>query len=171
MPPLILCIDDNEQGLELRKIVLETAGYSVLLATNGPQGLELFGDHPVAGVVLDYVMPGMNGGQVAAEMRRLKPDVPIILLSGMVSEMPPDALDVVDLFIAKGEPAVSLTGELKKLVALTPQGERKRPQRQEMLHKAEKLISAARECTDRSRQVLRRGRRHLDSTAQKRNKE
>ena len=169
MPPLILCIDDNEPGLELRKIVLETAGYSVLLATNGPQGLELFGDHPVAGVVLDYVMPGMNGGQVAAEMRRLKPDVPIILLSGMVSEMPPDALDVVDLFIAKGEPAVSLTGELKKLVALAPQ--HKRPQRQEMLHKAEKLISAARECTDRSRQVLRRGRRHLDSTAQKRNKE
>ena len=167
MPPLILCIDDNEQGLELRKIVLEATGYSVLVATNGEQGLELFADNRVAAVVLDYVMPGMNGGQVAAEMRRVKPEVPIILLSGMVSEMPPDALEVVDLFIPKGAPTVSLIQELKTMVPLAGSKERERPQRQEAFAKAEKLISAARGFTDRSRQVMRQGGRRLDSMPKK----
>jgi CheY-like chemotaxis protein len=168
-PPLILCIDDNEEGLEVRKLVLEAAGYSVLTAADGARWLELFADNPIAGVVLDYAMPGMNGGQVAAEMKRLKPDVPIVLLSGCVSEMPPDALNVVDLFIAKGSPTLSLTQELKKLVPQPLQ--RKLPQREELIVKAEEIISASRGVTRRTRRVVRESQRHLDSWSNKNNKE
>jgi CheY-like chemotaxis protein len=170
-PPLILCIDDNEEGLDLRKLVLEASGYSVLLATDGARGLELFADNPVAAVVLDYAMPGMNGGEVATEMRRLKPDVPIILLSGFVSEMPPDALNVIDLFIAKGSPTLSLTQELKKRVPLPATPSRKLPQRQELMAQAEEIIATSRGVVRRNRQAVREGRQHLDSWFNKKNKE
>src|SRR5213082_2349046 len=111
--PLILCVDDNEEGLAIRRLVLEGAGYSVFTAAGGEQALALFADNEIAGVVLDYSMPGMNGGEVAAEMRRLKPQVPIILLSGFVTEIPQKALKLVDVFIPKGSPAAALLQELK----------------------------------------------------------
>jgi CheY-like chemotaxis protein len=160
--PLILCIDDNEEGLHLRKLVLETAGYSVLIAPDGARGLELFANNPVAGVVLDYAMPGMNGGEVAAEMRKLKPEVPIILLSGCVSEMPPDALGRVDQFIQKGSPVNSLTDALKQRVSAVAT-ERKQPKRQELIARAEQIIEASRGVAERGQQVARRGRQHLQA--------
>ena len=64
----VLCIDDEPQGLVVRKAILRNKGYEVLTATSGPEGLKLFEANPIDAVVLDYSMPGMNGGQVAAEL-------------------------------------------------------------------------------------------------------
>ena len=77
----ILCIDDHWNGLIGRKMLLEENGYKVLEATCGVEGLKLFLSHPVDAVVLDYQMPGMNGDVVAARMKRLRSQVPIMLLS------------------------------------------------------------------------------------------
>jgi len=101
---LVLCIDDEVVGLQVRKIILERAGYAVLTAPDGPSGLEIFAEHPVDAVVLDYAMPGMDGGQVAAAMRTKKPEVPILLLSAYVS-LTPDITRNVDLYMTKGEGA------------------------------------------------------------------
>jgi CheY-like chemotaxis protein len=79
---IILCIDDDVAGLEARKELLEISDYEVLIAQSGEQGLRLFVSHPIDAVVLDYEMPGMNGDRVARKMRRVKPDVPILMLSG-----------------------------------------------------------------------------------------
>jgi CheY-like chemotaxis protein len=97
---VLLCIDDNEDVLECEKSFLESFGYSVLIAASGGEGLALASKHSVDVVILDYFMPEMNGQEVAIEMRRLRPQAPIIMLSGAV-DVPAQALKWVDAFIAK----------------------------------------------------------------------
>lgn len=111
---LVLCVDDELVGLKVRKILLERAGYQVLTASDGPSGLEIFAAEPVEAVVLDYSMPGMDGGEVAARMRQTKPQVPILLLSAYMG-LSPEVTSVVDLHMTKGEGAPIL---LKKLSSL-----------------------------------------------------
>ncbi len=72
----------------------------VLTAASGGEGLELASKHSVDVVILDYFMPEMNGQEVAIEMRRLRPQAPIIMLSGAV-DVPEQGLRWVDAFIAK----------------------------------------------------------------------
>jgi DNA-binding response OmpR family regulator len=100
--PLILCIDDEALGLQIRKAVLEREGYRVLTALDGSSGLTLFADERVDGVILDYFMPGMDGGQVAVAMRRQRPEVPILLLSAYVN-LPQEVVTMVDFTVLKGE--------------------------------------------------------------------
>lgn len=113
--PTILCIDDEELGLEIRKLVLEREGYSVLTARDGPSGLSVFESQQVDAVVLDYAMPGLDGGQVAAMMRQIKPNVPIIMLSAYVA-LPEEVMRLVDLSATKGDGAFTLVGRLKDLL-------------------------------------------------------
>lgn len=113
--PLILCIDDEELGLRIRKIVLERAGYRVETAINGQGGLSIFGAEKVDVVVLDYFMPGMNGGEVAAEMRRVRPEVPILLLSAYIN-LPADVVSAVDCTILKGNGPEVLLARLREVL-------------------------------------------------------
>ena len=110
----VLCVDDEAIGLQVRKILLEREGYRVLTASNGPEGLSLFQQHDVHAVVLDYSMPGMDGGQVAAAMRESNPAVPILLLSAYVS-LPDEVLAHVDRYLTKGDGAVSFLESLRLL--------------------------------------------------------
>jgi len=106
-PAVLLCIDDNEDVLECEKAFLESFGYTVLTAASGGKGLELASVYSVDVVILDYFMPEMNGQEVAIEMRRLRPNAPIIMLSGTV-DVPEQALKSVDAFIAKDRLASQL---------------------------------------------------------------
>jgi CheY-like chemotaxis protein len=83
-PAVLLCIDDNEDVLECEKSFLESFGYTVLTAATGSEGLELASTHSVDLVIVAYVMPEMKGHEVAIAMRRLRPQAPIIMLSGAV---------------------------------------------------------------------------------------
>lgn len=113
---LILCIDDEELGLRVRGMVLERTGYRVKTATDGETGLSFFANEAVDAVVLDYFMPGMNGGEIAAEMRRLHPEVPIILLSAYIN-LPPEVVHMVDCTILKGEGPETLLSKLREVLA------------------------------------------------------
>ena len=97
---VLLCIDDNLDLLECEKAFLETFGYTVLTAPSGSKGLELASNHLVDIVIVDYFMPEMNGQEFAIQMRRLRPQAPIIMLSAAV-DVPKQALRLVDAFIAK----------------------------------------------------------------------
>ncbi len=110
----LLCVDDEAVGLNVRKIVLERQGYEVLTASDGSEGLDAFAGHEVDAVVLDYFMPGMNGGVVASAMKRSKPGVPIILLSAYFT-MPESVMDSVDAFIVKGGAPEVLLGKIAEL--------------------------------------------------------
>jgi CheY-like chemotaxis protein len=112
---LVLCVDDELVGLQVRKILLERAGYRVLTASDGPSGLEIFSSEPVEAVVLDYSMPGMHGGEVAVRMRQAKPQVPILLLSAYMG-LSPEVTSLVDLYMTKGEGAPILLEKLASLL-------------------------------------------------------
>ena len=113
--PLILCIDDEALGLKIRKAVLEREGYRVLTALDGSSGLNIFADEPVEGVILDYFMPGMDGGQVAIAMRRQRPEVPILLLSANVN-LPHEVAMVVDFTVMKGEGPTELLAKVHTML-------------------------------------------------------
>jgi CheY-like chemotaxis protein len=78
--PRILSVDDEPGILSSREWLLQHEGYHVLNAMEGEQALKLFQENPVDMVLLDYLMPGMDGGVVAQEMKRLRPDVPVIII-------------------------------------------------------------------------------------------
>lgn len=83
-------------------------------ATNPTEGLELFGTRPVDAVLLDYSMPEMDGSEVAQAMKRIKPDVPVILFSGRV--LPKHAVALVDAVMFKGEPPQNVLNRLDELL-------------------------------------------------------
>lgn len=112
---LILCVDDEAVGLQVRRILLERAGYQVLTAQDGFSGIQIFADEPVDAVVLDYSMPGMHGGEVARQMRLTKPEVPILLLSAYVG-LPDEVSSLVDVYMTKGEGAPALLDKLGNLL-------------------------------------------------------
>ena len=111
---LVLCVDDEKVGLQVRRMLLERSGYDVVTAQDGPSGLSVFESQPVEAVVLDYAMPGMHGGEVAALMRERKPDVPILLLSAYLG-LPPEITRLVNIYMTKGEGAPALLEKLGSL--------------------------------------------------------
>jgi CheY-like chemotaxis protein len=113
--PAILCIDDEVLGLEIRKVVLEREGYVVHTATDGPTGIRLFRQHPVDAVVLDFAMPGMDGGAVAAVLREIRPNIPILLLSAYLT-LPEEVQRMVTLVANKGDGALALLQNVKKIL-------------------------------------------------------
>ena len=119
--PLILCIDDEELGLQIRGTVLERAGYRVITAMDGDSGLSLFASEPVDAVILDYFMPSMNGAEVATEMRRLRPKVPIILLSAYLN-LPPEVTGLVNMTILKGDGPDVLLAKVRQVLPAGPEG-------------------------------------------------
>lgn len=105
----ILCIDDEPLGLYMRKLMLEAQGYRVVTAESGLHGLAIFQKLVVDLVVLDYRMPGMDGHVVARELKRLRPFVPIIILTAY-QDLPVELLTLVNKPLIKGEdPSVLLT--------------------------------------------------------------
>lgn len=99
--PLILCVDDADVALRVRKLLLASAGYSVLTASSGEEGLELFKQHPVDLVIADHFLTDKTGAETAVEMKQLKSDVPILIVSA-ASEAP-GGIEFADGFLSKGE--------------------------------------------------------------------
>ncbi|MGH9739572.1 MAG: response regulator [Candidatus Acidiferrales bacterium] len=112
--PAILCIDDEPDAIQIRKLLLESEGYKVLDASTGEEGLRLFKAHTIHAVVVDYWMSGMNGLAVAREIRKLSPAIPIIVLSGF-SELPGEAVGIADRWILKGRSAQVLLDAIADL--------------------------------------------------------
>lgn len=99
--PLVLCIDDAEIALRVRKLVLANAGYRVLTAASGEEGLDLFKENPVELVIADHFLSNKTGLEIAAEMKELKPEVPILIVSAAAE--PPSGMEFSDGFLSKGE--------------------------------------------------------------------
>lgn len=85
----ILLVEDDPEVLEINKCLLERAGYMVLSALDGIEALELFtrGSDAIALVVLDVIMPGMNGKEVYEKLKACKDNVKVLFATGYTSDI------------------------------------------------------------------------------------
>ena len=132
----ILCIDDDDSILRYERALLERSGYAVLTAASAQEGLMLAVARNVDAVLLDYEMAGMNGDEVATEIKLVKPEMVIILLSG--SEVPTQALALVDAFVPKIEARQQL---LPMIAELCNQSQDTRHKRQSVQHEDRRLVA------------------------------
>jgi CheY-like chemotaxis protein len=112
--PLLLCIDDDEVALRVRKLLLGSAGYEVLVATSGEAGLEVLRENPVNLVIADHFLSAKTGTEIAREMKQLKPNVPILIVSASAEE--PAGLEFADGFLSKGEAPDVLLATIPRLL-------------------------------------------------------
>ena len=96
----ILCVDDNEQSLSIRKVMLETRGYRVVTCVNGKEALERFRQGGIDLVLSDLIMPDVDGTALIDEVKRLSPATPAILFSGKIKVYERDTR--ADIFLPKG---------------------------------------------------------------------
>jgi len=101
----ILVIDDESAVLELTREFLERSGFEVLTAPDGREGVEIFRAHngEIDAVVLDVVMPEGSTEGAFLEIRRIRPDVPVVLISGYdkVNALEGFAADGISSFLRK----------------------------------------------------------------------
>jgi len=112
----LLCVDDDQGILEFYETLLGSEGYEVLLARDARQALEVFdarrGD--ISAVMSDYSMPEINGLELAAELKRRDPHVPVILISGCQPVLPENHR--VDASLPKGAPLETILNQIEALV-------------------------------------------------------
>ena len=110
--PLILCIEDNPIYLELRKAVLEAQGYEVIGVTSTIDALVMLRTAPVCCILADHMLHGQTGLELAQEMKKMKPEVPIILHSGTV----PETIHGIDVYVNKGEPTETFLSIVRDVI-------------------------------------------------------
>lgn len=113
--PTVLCVDDYETSLAGWCLYLQGEGFSVITARTGQEALEVFAVSRVDVVMLDYAMPHLNGAEVAATMKRIKPGVRILMFSG-VPDVPERARDCVDAFLRKGQSPAAVLEKIRELL-------------------------------------------------------
>jgi len=96
----ILCVDDNEQSLSIRKVMLETRGYRVIACNNAEEAISEFRKGGVDLVLTDLIMPGVDGTRLIEEVKDLSPQTPAILFSGKIKIYDRDTR--ADVFLPKG---------------------------------------------------------------------
>ena len=116
----ILCVDDEENQLAVRKLVLEFEGYVVLTASSGQQALNLLALHHIDLVLSDHLMPGMVGTELARQIKARTPDLPVILISA-VNEIPADAASA-DLFMSKLDGPAAMCQNISTLLTQSRNG-------------------------------------------------
>jgi two-component system response regulator len=84
----ILAIDDQKIIRDLLNDMVESLGYQIELAEGGQQGLKIFEENNFDMVIAESVMPEISGWDVSREVKRLRPDVSVILLTELV--IPPE---------------------------------------------------------------------------------
>ncbi len=121
----VLLIEDDEDNRELMGEVLQDAGYEVVLAATGAEGLRTLAEQSIDVVVTDVGMPGMGGLEVARAAKQIAPTVPVVVVTGwaereditsargkhvdaiLVKPVDPDALAQTVADVARGRGAVT----------------------------------------------------------------
>jgi CheY-like chemotaxis protein len=116
--PIVLCIDDRPELLEVRKAVLELGGYRVEMATSGYAAIKTLQATSVDAVLLEYKQQGIDAEAIAGQIHRRFPTIPIVLLSAYF-EMPERILWLVDACVMKSELPEGLVRVIEKVMRPT----------------------------------------------------
>lgn len=112
--PLILCIDDDPVALRVRKLLLDSAGYEVLLASSAEAGFDILREHAIDLVIADQYLDAKSGTEIAREMKELKPEVPVLIVSAAAEKLA--GLEFADGFVPKGEAPEALLAVVARLL-------------------------------------------------------
>ena len=110
----VLCIHRDPDQLTL----LREKGYGLVTATNGSEGLRLLMSRPVDAVVVEYYLGLLDGAVVADEIRRVRPQIPIVMVADP-AELPHEALKSVDTLVDKSAGAHFLWAAVHFLLTTT----------------------------------------------------
>lgn len=115
MAETLLYVDDDPLRLEVMVARLRLLGYRVLAARNGAEALVAFDSEPVDLAIVDYYMPGMSGDLLAMEMKNRRPEVPVIIFSGVftLSEM---VVAFVDGFVSTSDDPEALLEKIAQVL-------------------------------------------------------
>jgi len=83
----ILLIEDDPSARESTKLLLNIDRHSVTEARDGTEALDLISRQPFDLVLLDFFMPGMHGGEVALQIRRMAPSLPILMITAYLEKL------------------------------------------------------------------------------------
>ncbi|MCE7011007.1 response regulator transcription factor [Kibdelosporangium philippinense] len=120
----VLVVEDEKRLADTLQWGLEADGYAVDVAGNGLDGLRLASEHPYQVIILDIMLPGMNGYRVCAELRKRGNHTPILMLTAKDGEYDEaEALDTgADDFLRKPFSYLVLTARLRALMRRGPIG-------------------------------------------------
>jgi two-component system response regulator GlrR len=128
--PKLLCVDDDQQSLSVRRVFLEAFGFDVTTCSSPKLSLRYADLTPYSAAIVDFQMPEMNGGELAEELKKRHPQMPIVILSAL-SALPDGTPDSYDAFLCKGESGFALVNKVQELISTSEKDEtvmeRKRP--------------------------------------------
>jgi len=121
----VLLLDDNAIQAATRQTILRRAGYYVIAALNPQRALEQLQDNQfpsdISAVITDHIMPGMTGSEFVRELRRFRPHLPVIVISGLEDAEPEyDGMDV--RFLLKPLPPDMLLANLHTVLTPVQEG-------------------------------------------------
>jgi len=122
--PTLLCVDDDVQCLAVRKILFEAFGFTVSTTADARQALRMYEAQNFDAAVLDFQMPYINGAELAKSMKMSRPEVPVVILSGM-PYLPEGIPQYYDRFFCKTESGFKLAHEIQDLIAGSNPGGRR----------------------------------------------
>ena len=120
----VLCVDDEELQLKIRRMLFESAGYRVVDAQDAGTAIKKFKNTAVDAVIMDYSLFGQTGVELAEQMKRMRPSMPIVILSGSGATIREESPSV-DLWLRKMdlEPE-DLVQEVARLIQFRKSGPR-----------------------------------------------
>jgi CheY-like chemotaxis protein len=112
----VLLVDDEHGILVILDALLSDAGYRTVLAGNGKQAVELFKTEKPDLVVMDWMMPIMDGPAAARVMKALRPEVPLIMMSGAHAHQLREHYDGYTAFVRKPFRAAAMLEEIHRVL-------------------------------------------------------
>ncbi len=113
---LILLVDDDENVRKVIRAMLELQGYSVMAAADPDEALNIFSRYrdEIGLIIIDIILPEMNGWELAFELKQLKPGIPVLFCSGYNCDLV--RMDCIDRYIAKPFEMADLSGILNSMI-------------------------------------------------------
>lgn len=84
----VLCVENHPESMTILRSILANNGYSVVSAISGSKALDLLETNAIDGVLLEADLPDATGASARASMKRIKPDIPVLMFNGISSQTP-----------------------------------------------------------------------------------
>lgn len=97
----ILCVDEDERSLSIRKVMLQTRGYRVVTCSDPGRAVELMQQGGIDLILADLVMPKLGGTKIVDQLKAISPSTPAIVFSGAAGSCSEETL--ADVFLSKSD--------------------------------------------------------------------